>query len=213
MSHASESLHRHAKQYWLVAILRAVAILTQSITTQCWLTEIHGHAKQYGVTSQTRKAMLSVAAVLTQSNTVSQQYWLTAIPSVATILIQSITTQCCLTEIHRHAKRYWLKAILSVAAILTQSITTGWRRLIVFLKLQVIFRQRATKYRALLRKMTYGDKVSYGSPPPCTQCWLTEIHRNAKQYWVVWQTRKVTLTRRRYATHYRLCQICPPSHE
>ena len=33
---------------------------------------------------------------------------------------------------------------------------TGWRRLIGCLKLHVIFRKRATSYRALLRKMTYG---------------------------------------------------------
>ena len=34
------------------------------------------------------------------------------------------------------------------------------------LKLQVIFRKRATNYRALLLKMTYKDKASYGSSPP-----------------------------------------------
>ena len=45
---------------------------------------------------------------------------------------------------------------------------TGWRRLIGSLKLQIIFHKRATKYRALLRKMTYKDKGSYGSSPPCT---------------------------------------------
>jgi len=33
------------------------------------------------------------------------------------------------------------------------------------LKLQVIFRQRATNYKALLRKMTHKDKASYGSSP------------------------------------------------
>jgi len=33
--------------------------------------------------------------------------------------------------------------------------------------LQVIFRKRATSYRALLRKMTYEDKASYDSTPPC----------------------------------------------
>jgi len=43
---------------------------------------------------------------------------------------------------------------------------TGWRRLIGCLKLQVIFRKRATNYRALLRKLTYGDKASYDSTPP-----------------------------------------------
>ena len=45
---------------------------------------------------------------------------------------------------------------------------TGWRRLIGSPKLQIIFHQRATKYRALLRKMTYKDKGSYESSPPCT---------------------------------------------
>jgi len=35
------------------------------------------------------------------------------------------------------------------------------------LKLQGIFRKRATNYRALLRKMTYEDDSSYGSSPLC----------------------------------------------
>ena len=48
---------------------------------------------------------------------------------------------------------------------------TGWRRLIGSPKLQIIFHKRATKYRALLRKMTYKDKRSYESSPPCiTTC-------------------------------------------
>jgi len=51
---------------------------------------------------------------------------------------------------------------------------TGWRRLIGCLKLQVVFCKRATNYRALLRKMTYKDKPSYASSPPCTQ-----IHKHA----------------------------------
>ena len=46
---------------------------------------------------------------------------------------------------------------------------TGWRRLIGFPKLQIIFRvhKRATKSRSLLRKITYKDKGSYESSPPC----------------------------------------------
>jgi len=48
---------------------------------------------------------------------------------------------------------------------------TGWRRLIGSPKLQIIFHKRATNYRSLLRKMTYEDKGSYASSPPCTmQC-------------------------------------------
>jgi len=46
---------------------------------------------------------------------------------------------------------------------------TGWRRLIGCLKLQIIFCNRATNYRALLRKMTYKDKASYGSSLPCCE--------------------------------------------
>jgi len=44
---------------------------------------------------------------------------------------------------------------------------TEWRRLIGSPKLQIIFHKRATKYRSLLRKMTYKDKGSYESSPPC----------------------------------------------
>jgi len=44
---------------------------------------------------------------------------------------------------------------------------TGWRRLIGSRKVQIIFHKRATKYTSLLRKMTYKDKGSYESCPPC----------------------------------------------
>jgi len=46
--------------------------------------------------------------------------------------------------------------------------TTGWRRVIGSPKLQIIFHKRATKYKSLLQKMTYKDKGSYESSPPCT---------------------------------------------
>ena len=55
---------------------------------------------------------------------------------------------------------------------------SGWQRPIGCLKLYVFFRKRATKYRALLRKMTCKDKASYGSSPPFTvwtKCML-QIH-------------------------------------
>jgi len=45
---------------------------------------------------------------------------------------------------------------------------TGWQWLIGSPKLQIIFNKRATKYRSLLRKMTYKDKGSYESSPPCS---------------------------------------------
>ena len=47
---------------------------------------------------------------------------------------------------------------------------TGWRRLIGPPKLQIICHKRATKYRSLFREMTYTDKGSYGSSPPCMTC-------------------------------------------
>jgi len=46
-------------------------------------------------------------------------------------------------------------------------LTTGWRRLIESPKFQILFHKRATKYRSILRKMTYKDKGSYESSPPC----------------------------------------------
>jgi len=45
---------------------------------------------------------------------------------------------------------------------------TGWRRPIECLKLQVIFRKRATNYRALLQKTICEDQVPYDSTPPCS---------------------------------------------
>jgi len=65
------------------------------------------------------------------------------------------------------------------------ALYTGWRRLIGSPKLQIIFHKRATKYRALLRKMTYKDKGSYESSPPCSKGiqWMSHIrhfaHMNA----------------------------------
>ena len=57
---------------------------------------------------------------------------------------------------------------------------TGWRRLIGSPKLQIIFYKRAIKYRSLLRKMTYKDKGSYASSPPCTlHCGSHGIRYNA----------------------------------
>jgi len=47
-------------------------------------------------------------------------------------------------------------------------VCTGWRRPIGCLKLQVIFRERATNYRALLRKMTGKSKAPWGFLSPCS---------------------------------------------
>ena len=52
---------------------------------------------------------------------------------------------------------------------------TGWRRRIGCLKLRVIFRKRATNYRALWLKMTYEDKAPYDSTAPCI-CHLRQCY-------------------------------------
>jgi len=53
-------------------------------------------------------------------------------------------------------------------------LSTGWRWCTGRLKLQDSFRKRAANYRALLQKLTYKDKASYASLPPC-MCLQTNI--------------------------------------
>jgi len=65
--------------------------------------------------------------------------------------------------------------------ILCTDAPTAWRRLIGSPKLQIIFHNRATKYRSLLRKMTYKDKGSYESSPPCTRRYAS-IHMTLSTY-------------------------------
>ena len=55
---------------------------------------------------------------------------------------------------------------------------TGWRRLIGCLKLQVTFHKRATICRAILRKLTYDDKASCGSSPPCARSQTLSLARS-----------------------------------
>jgi len=59
---------------------------------------------------------------------------------------------------------------------------TGWRRRTGCLKLQVIFCKRAIHYRALLQKMTYKDKPSHASSPPCTTI-CRQFHGAQHQWW------------------------------
>ena len=70
------------------------------------------------------------------------------------------------THTHTNTLTYHLQCLL---------YATGWRVPIGCLKLNVIFRNRATNNRPLLPKMTYKDKASYGSSPPCNYC-LNIIH-------------------------------------
>ena len=56
------------------------------------------------------------------------------------------------------------------------AFTTRWRRLMGCLKLQVIFRKRATKYRALLRKTTIKIGHPMGRCHPIHGCVCEHIH-------------------------------------
>jgi len=62
----------------------------------------------------------------------------------------------------------------------------GWRRLIGSPKLRIIFHKRAIKYRSLLRKMTYKDKESYESSPPCMTRVLWKSRRHTYTYTYVY---------------------------
>jgi len=66
---------------------------------------------------------------------------------------------------YEYKSESWMLKVVSA-----QSSYTGWRRLIGSPKLQIISHKRATKYRSLLRKMTYKDKGSHESSPPCISC-------------------------------------------
>ena len=71
-----------------------------------------------------------------------------------------------LSIISAHLPIYFIH-ISAYLSIISAYLSTGWQRLIGSPKLHVIFHKRATKYRSLLRKMTYNDKGSYESSPPC----------------------------------------------
>jgi len=67
------------------------------------------------------------------------------------------------TNMYTYMYTYMHKFALTTAV----GSRTGWRKLIACLKLQVIFCQKTTNYRALLQKMTYEYKPSYASSPLC----------------------------------------------
>ena len=105
-------------------------------------------------------------------------------------------------------------------------ICTRWRRTTECLKLQIIFCKRDTNYRALLRKMTYEDKPSYASSPPCIMilfniacccCWgICETHAESythhtiiwwydMQWYTIMQTRKIWKNLLSIACHGCVC--------
>ena len=62
-----------------------------------------------------------------------------------------------------------------------------WRKCIECLKLQVSFCKRETNYGALLRKMTFKDKASYGPSPPCMTNKLTTDYHSVLVWLAMWQ--------------------------
>ena len=77
------------------------------------------------------------------------------------VYLQIYMYWCICTCIHMYASTSCEKRSAKM-------LCTGWRRPIECLKLQVIFRKRATHHRALLRKTTYENKAPCDSTPPCT---------------------------------------------
>jgi len=75
------------------------------------------------------------------------------------------------------AVREWSDAVCASrdAVSLACQSGTAWPRPIGCLKLQVIFRRRGTNYRALLQKITYTDKASYDSTPPCIESLIPKV--------------------------------------
>jgi len=82
---------------------------------------------------------------------------------------------CVRTYVHTYVYVYACMHVSEYACIQNISCAllclpcTGWRRLIGSHKWQIIFHKRATKYRSLLREMTYKNKGSYESSPPCIE--------------------------------------------
>ena len=103
--------------------------------------------------------------------------------------LQRVAVCCSVLQyvaIHRSVLQYY--SVLHSVVLLKETrhklfkfvvsvlIVTKWPRLIECLQLQVSFHKRATSYRALLQKITYTDKASYDSTPPCIS--LYPMHKS-----------------------------------
>jgi len=88
------------------------------------------------------------------------------------------------------------------------AVGKGWRRLIGSPKLQINFHKRDTKCRALLRKMTYSDKGSYESSPPCRVFPISQSRIICLYYCLfhraLYLTKRAHLTKRALYNHYIL---------
>jgi len=127
----------------------------------------------YSLFSLIRLPSLSVRSSLVRTHFVS----LFLAHCLSRALFRSFSLACAFYIFLSRSRAISLFLSLSLSCFLNfslaSSVITGWRRLIGCLKLQVIFRNRATNYRAVLRKMTHEDKTSYDSTPPCISCYFS----------------------------------------
>ena len=72
---------------------------------------------------------------------------------------------------------YTVHTVYTASCVHILDTRTGWQGLIGCLKLQVVFRKRATNYRALLRNMTWRDKASCDSTPTQYDWVMSHIRR------------------------------------
>ena len=69
---------------------------------------------------------------------------------------------------HESCHMYATKSIISNMVKSEHPVpNTEWRRCIGCLKLQIAIRKTATNYRVLFREMTYENKATFASLPPC----------------------------------------------
>ena len=108
----------------------------------------------------------------THCNTLMLYWWYKSCLAYCNTLQHTATHCNTLQHTATHCNTLQHTALVLVTRV---SGGTGWRRLIGSPKLQIIFHKRATKYRSLLRKMTYKDKGSYDSSPPCSGKGFTDL--------------------------------------
>ena len=123
---------------------------------------------------QSQSALVRACRIPNPSTPDSREHMLSRSPQSSDPVVCLFMCMCACLLVYRYsctnAYPYMYRLIR------TQRVATGWRRLIGSPKLQIIFHKRATKYRSLLRKMTYKDKGSYESLPPCT-AFVVELSR------------------------------------
>jgi len=141
---------------WYIGVHRQI----QQISIHTYKTNalhIHAHRHSYYILeyrcTQTWSANMDAH---TQNQRAAYEYTQTFILYIGILVYTNTVSEYGYTHT-KLARCIWMYA---------DKVHTEWRRPIGCLKLQVIFRERATNYRAFFWKMTYKDKASYDSTPP-----------------------------------------------